>query len=107
MTNPHLGHDPTNQRNHFSVGWGIIAQTLRGSGTRKGKGMASVPSEDERLKELFKTALLEVLEERKDLLRDVVEESLEDIALARAIDAGLRTGEADRGEVISLLKGQR
>ena len=69
--------------------------------------MASAPSEDERLKKLVKTALLEVLEERKDLLRDIVEESLEDIALARAIDAGQRTGEADRGEVISLLEGHR
>jgi hypothetical protein len=76
-------------------------------GTRKDKGMASFPSEDERLKELVKTALLEVLEERKDLLRDVVEESLEDIALARAIDAGQRTGEVDRGQVISLLEGHR
>ena len=69
--------------------------------------MASVPPEDERLKELFKTALLEVLEERKDLLRDVLEESLEDIALTRAIDAGQRTEEIDRDEVISLLEGHR
>jgi hypothetical protein len=87
------------------VEWGIITVVLGRTGTRKDKGMASFPSEDERLKELFKTALLEVLEERKDLLRDVVEESLEDIALARAIDAGQRTGEVDRGEVISLLEG--
>ncbi len=69
--------------------------------------MASVPSEDERLKKLVKTALLEVLEERRDLLRDVVEESLEDIALIRAIDAGQRTGEVGRSEVISLLEGHR
>jgi len=69
--------------------------------------MASVPSEDDRLKELFKTALIEVLEERKDLLRDVLEESLEDIALTRAIDTGQRSGEVDRGEVISLLEGHR
>jgi len=67
--------------------------------------MASIPSEDERLKKLVKTALLEVLEERRDLFRDVVEESLEDIALTRAIDAGQRTGEVERGEVISLLEG--
>lgn len=69
--------------------------------------MASVPLEDERLKKLVKTALLEVLEERKDLLRDVVEESLEDIALARAIDEGQRTREVGRDEVISLLEGHR
>jgi hypothetical protein len=67
--------------------------------------MAEVPSEDERLKALFKTALLEVLEERKDLLRDVIEETFEDLALVRAIEAGQRTEEASRREVFSLLEG--
>jgi hypothetical protein len=69
--------------------------------------MAEVPLENERLKALFKTALLEVLEERKDLLRDVIEETLEDIALARAIEAGQRTEEVSRSEVFSLLGGDR
>jgi hypothetical protein len=69
--------------------------------------MAEVRSEDERLKALFKTALREVLEERKDLLRDVIEEALEDIAFARAIEAGQRTEEASRKEVFSLLEGGR
>lgn len=67
--------------------------------------MVEVPSEDERLKALFKAALLEVLEERKDLLREVIEETLEDIALARAIEEGQRTEEASRKEVFSLLEG--
>jgi hypothetical protein len=67
--------------------------------------MAEVTFEDERLKRIFKTALLEVLEERKDLLRDVIEETLDDIALARAIEAGQRTEEVSRGEVLSLLEG--
>lgn len=69
--------------------------------------MAEVPLEDERLKALFKTALLEVLEERKDLLREVIEETLEDIAMARAIEAGQRTDEVSRSEVFSLLGGGR
>ena len=34
--------------------------------------MTQVPMDDARLKALFKTALVEVLEERKDLLRDVI-----------------------------------
>ena len=55
--------------------------------------MAGAPLEDERLKALFKTALLEVLEERKDLLRDALEETLEDIAMACAIEEGQRTEE--------------
>jgi len=67
--------------------------------------MAEVTLEDERLKRIFKTALLEVLEERKDLLRDVIEETLDDIALARAIEAGQRTEEVSRNEVLSLLEG--
>lgn len=67
--------------------------------------MAQVPLDDDRLKDLFKKALLEVLEERKDLLRDVIEETLEDIALARAIEQGRRTPEVSRGEVLSLLEG--
>ncbi len=67
--------------------------------------MAKTPSNDAKLKELVKAALVEVLEERKDLLREAIEESLEDIALARAIEEGQRSGEASRDEVISLLKG--
>lgn len=67
--------------------------------------MSQVSLDDERLKALFKTALLEVLEERKDILRDLIEETLEDIALARAIEQGQRTKEVSPSEVISLLEG--
>jgi hypothetical protein len=67
--------------------------------------MTQVPLDDERLKALFKTALLEVLEERKDILRDLIEEALQDIALARAIEQGQRTEEVSRSEVFSILEG--
>jgi hypothetical protein len=69
--------------------------------------MPEVPLDDARLKALFKTALTEVLEERKDLLRDVIEETLEDIALARAIEAGQHTEEVGRSGVFSVLEGDR
>ncbi len=69
--------------------------------------MAEVPLDDARLKALFKTALTEVLEERKDLLRDVIEETLEDLALARAIDTGRRSEEVSRRDVFSILEGGR
>lgn len=69
--------------------------------------MAEISLDDPRLKQLFKTAVLEVLEERKDFLRDLIEEALEDIALARAIEAGHRTAEADRDEVFSILENIR
>jgi hypothetical protein len=67
--------------------------------------MTQAAMDDARLKALFKTALVELLEERKDLLRDVIEETLEDIALTRAIEEGRRTEEVSRAEVISLLEG--
>ncbi len=67
--------------------------------------MAQVSIDEARLKALFKTALVEVLEERKDLLHDAIEETLEDIGMARAIEEGWRTEEVSRGEVLSLLEG--
>jgi hypothetical protein len=73
---------------------------------RRENRMAESLPEDDRLKALFKTALIEVLEERRDLLREVIEETLEDIALARAIEAGLRSEKASRTEVFSLLEGR-
>jgi hypothetical protein len=44
--------------------------------------------EERRVKELLKTAAPDVLAERQDLLRDALRESLEDMALLRAIQAG-------------------
>ncbi len=69
--------------------------------------MAQVTMDEARLKALFKTALVEVLEERKDLLRDAIEETVEDIALALAIEEGRLTGEVSREEVLSVLEGGR
>jgi hypothetical protein len=39
----------------------------------------------DQLKDLIKAAVTEVLEERRDLLYEVVEEALEDVALVHAI----------------------
>lgn len=67
--------------------------------------MTQVPMDDETLKNLIKQAQLGVLEERKEILRDLIEETMEDIALVRAIEQAQRTGEASRTEVFSLLEG--
>jgi len=69
--------------------------------------MSQMALDEEKLKELLKTALVEVLEERKEVLRDLIEEALEDIALARAIEQGQRTQDASRSEVFSVLEGGR
>ena len=60
---------------------------------------------DDRIKELFKSAILEVLEERGDLLREALAEAIEEIALVRAIEDAEGTETITREEVFTLLKG--
>jgi arginine deiminase len=60
----------------------------------------------DQLKELLKAALVEVLEERRDLIHDIIEEALEEVALARAIEEGEDTSTVSRDEVFRLLKEQ-
>jgi hypothetical protein len=67
--------------------------------------MSSISLDEGKLKDLLKTAIVEVLEERKDLVRDLLEEVLKDIALVRAIEAGEQTGTASRDEVFKILEG--
>jgi type I restriction-modification system DNA methylase subunit len=66
--------------------------------------MASQLIDEERLKELLKSAIVEILEERKDLVRDLFEEALEDIALAHAIEEGEHSGPASREEIFNALE---
>ena len=58
---------------------------------------------EQQLKEAVKTGILEVLEERSDLIRDIVEEALEDIAMSKAIEEGENSGLVTRDEVMELL----
>lgn len=60
----------------------------------------------EQLKNLIKTALVEVLEERQDLLHDAIEDAIEDVAFARAIEEGESTELVQREEVFKLLEGK-
>ena len=60
--------------------------------------------DDLQLKNALKAAFIEVLQERPDLIRDVLEETLEDIALIRAIETGKKTGMATREEVFAILR---
>jgi len=46
----------------------------------------------------------EVLEERSELIRNIVEEALEDIGMSKAIQEGEASELATRGEVFNLLE---
>jgi len=60
--------------------------------------------EERRLKGLLKNAVAEVLEEHRDLLRDAVRESLEDVALIRAIQAGNKSPLTSRKKIFQQLQ---
>jgi hypothetical protein len=67
----------------------------------------SATIDEEKLKEILKSAFVEALEEQRELVRDIVEEALEDIALARAIEQGLGSKSVSRDEVFAILEGAR
>ena len=59
--------------------------------------------EERRLKTLLKDAVAEVLEERQDILRAAVQESLEDAAMLRAIQAGEKSRPVSRAKIFQRL----
>ena len=64
--------------------------------------MATATIDDKKLKNLMKSAVAEALEEQRALVQDIVEDAFEDIALARAIEQGLRSKTVSRAEVYIL-----
>jgi hypothetical protein len=68
--------------------------------------MSTATLDEERLKSLFKAAIVEVLEEHADLLREAIGEAIEDIALARAIDEAVGGANVSREEVFEILEGE-
>jgi len=56
-------------------------------------------TEERRLKVLLKNAVVEVLEERHDLLRAALQESLEDMAMLKAIQDGEKSPLATRKKI--------
>jgi len=67
--------------------------------------MATSPADEARIKELFKQALVELFEERRELLYDLFAEIIEDLALVRAIEEGEATETVTRAEVFRILGG--
>jgi hypothetical protein len=58
------------------------------------------------LKEVFKQAFAELLQEQKDLLYDVFTEVLEDVALVNAIKEGEETEIVSRKQVFKILESE-
>ena len=68
--------------------------------------MQQIIDDKNQLKEVFKQAFAELLQERRDLLYDVFTEVLEDIALANAIKEGEETEVVSRKQVFKILESE-
>lgn len=67
----------------------------------------SLTAEESRLKKLLKSAVVEALEERPDLVSEAVADAVEDIAMARAIREGNETETVGRAAVLKVLRKKR
>ena len=67
--------------------------------------MAYTTLDETQIKELFKQAFVELLQERRDLVYELVVEIIEDFALLRAIKEGEDTATVRREEVFRVLEG--
>jgi len=64
-----------------------------------------ISMDENKLKKLFKEALIEALEEKKDIFHELIAEAIEDVALVRAIQAGEKTKPASKKEILNILEG--
>lgn len=61
-------------------------------------------NDNDKLKELIKQAIIEAMQERKDLVHDLLVEAMEDLAMIHAIQNGEETPPASRQEVFDILE---
>ena len=66
--------------------------------------MATVFEDDVRLKEVLKSAIIEVLQERQELVREILESLVEDVAFTKAIEEGEQSPLVDREHIFELLE---
>ena len=57
-------------------------------------------------KALFKEALVELLEERRDLFLDVLVEAIEEVGLANAIQEGRKNEFVSEEQILAILRAQ-
>ncbi len=67
--------------------------------------MAHLSVEEQHIKDLLKQAILELLEERQDIFRQLMAEAMEDLALINAIKEGEATETVSREEILQILEG--
>jgi hypothetical protein len=62
--------------------------------------------DDDKLKQLLKEALIEAIEEKRNLFYDLIVDAVEDIAIVRAIQEGENTETISKQEIFNILEDQ-
>ncbi len=62
--------------------------------------------EENRVRELLKELLLELIETRRDVFQDILLEAIEDAGLLEAIKEGEGSESVDRDEIMAILEGR-
>lgn len=68
--------------------------------------MSEVTLNAEQLKTLLKVAIIEILQEQKEVFTDLIIEAMEDIALAKVIEEGESTEIVSREAIFNILNQQ-
>ena len=62
--------------------------------------------DDGKLKQLLKEALIETIEEKRNIFHELIVDAVEDIGMLRAIQEGEYTETVSKQEVFNILEGQ-
>ena len=62
--------------------------------------------DDSKLKDIFKQAIIEAIEEKKEMVHDLLVDVMEDVAMTHAIQDGENSEPASREEVFGILEGK-
>jgi hypothetical protein len=65
--------------------------------------MSKQSIDETKLKAIIKSAIVETLREQRELVRELIVEATEDMAMARAIEEGAATKIVDAAEVYEIL----
>lgn len=69
--------------------------------------MTELNLDEEKIKQLLKTALTEVIQEQKEVFADLLAEIIEDIALEKSIKEGEDTETVSREAIFNILANKR
>jgi hypothetical protein len=62
--------------------------------------------DDRKIKDLFKQAIVEAIEEKKEVVHDLLVEVMEDIAMVRAIQDGEDSSPVSRDDIFQILESK-